>query len=114
MAEGNASFDVKYSGAGAQALVDKINTELEAAKTAHTAAINAWKTVKGKFTLSPASMAKLNSIDEEGGLDTEEFNKVVTSLENMISGVGNIDTSWQNVSAEIDSAIDTYFSGDKA
>lgn len=108
MAEGT-EFNVQYSGAGAKALVDKIYKELEAAKSAHTAAINAWKNVKGKFTLSASSTAKLNSIDEEGtGLDAEEFKKVVDSLENMIAGIGNINTSWQNVSTEIDSAIDTY------
>ena len=112
MAEGSTDFNVQYSGAGAKALVDKIEAELTAAKNAHTAAINAWRTVKSKFTLSSDSMAKLNSIDEEGtGLDAEEFQKVVTSLENMISGVGNINTSWQNVSSEIDSAIETYISG---
>ena len=108
MAEGT-DFNVQYSGAGAKALVDKINKELEAAKSAHTSAINAWKNVKAKFTLSASSTAKLNSIDEEGtGLDAVEFKKVVDSLENMIAGVGNINTSWQNVSTEIDSAIDTY------
>ncbi len=109
MAEGTTDFNVQYSGAGAKALVDKISAELEAAKTAHTSAINAWKNVKSKFTLSSDATAKLNSIDEEGtGLDAEEFKKVVDSLENMISGVGNINTSWQNVSTEIDSAINTY------
>ena len=111
MAEGT-DFNVQYSGAGAKALIDKVSAKLEEAKTAHASAVTAWRTAKGKFNLSSASMAKLNSIDdEEAGLDTIEFNKVVDSLVNMINGVGNIDTSWKNVSAEIDSAIDTYLSG---
>ena len=109
MAEGDVKdFKVQYSAAAAKGVVEKITKELEDAKTAHDAAINAWKIVKSKFTLSASSQAKLDSIDEAGGLDETEFNKVVQSLENMIKGVENIDTSWQNVSTEIDSAINTY------
>lgn len=111
MAEGT-DFNVKFTGSSAQALVNQINTELGNATTAHTNAVNAWKTVKSKFALNPATMAKLNSIDEEEtGLDTVEFQKVVTSLQNLMSGIGNINTTWQNAATEIDSAINTYING---
>ena len=111
MAEGT-DFNVKFTGAGAQALVTEINNQLALATQAHTDAVTAWRVVKSKFALNPATMAKLNSIDEEEtGLDTVEFQKVVTSLQNLMSGIGNINTTWQNVSAEIDSAVDTYING---
>ena len=108
MAEGT-DFNVKFTGSSAQALVNKINTELEAATTAHTNAVNAWKVVKSKFALSPSIMGKLNSVDEgENALDTVEFKKVVTSLQNLMSGIGNINTTWQDVSKEIEAAVDAY------
>ena len=111
MAEGT-DFNVKFTGAGAQALVTEINNQLALATQAHTDAVTAWRVVKSKFALNPATMAKLNSIDEEEtGLDTVEFQKVVTSLQNLMSGIGNINTTWQNASAEIDSAVDTYING---
>ena len=105
-------FSVRYSGEAGKALADKISTELTAAETAHTKAINAWKIVKSKFTLNPATMNKLNNVDEgNDALDTVEFKKVKDSLENMITGVGNIDKSWQAVASVIDSAVDTYYNG---
>ena len=111
MAEGT-DFNVNFTGSSAQALVKEINNELAAATTAHENAVNAWRTVKSKFTLNAATMSKLNSIDEEEtGLDTVEFKKVVTSLQNLMSGIGNINTTWQNASTEIDSAVNTYING---
>ncbi len=108
MADG-ADFNVKFTGSGAQALVKAINTELEAATNAHTKAIEAWKTVKSKFSLSPGTMEQLNGVDEgEKALDTVEFKKVVTSLQNLISGVGNINATWQGVSKAIDDAVSAY------
>ncbi len=74
-----------------------------------------WDTIKTKFTLSPAIKAKLDSIGSgdgsgEGGTGTEaeEFNKITTSFNNLIESLGAIDSSWSNVSSDIENAINNY------
>ena len=105
------NFNLKYSTAKKEDVTRKIKETLAELKDDYNSAINSWETIKSKFTLDASIKNKLEEIGSANGEENiakTEFNKIVTSMDNLIASLGTIDTSWANISEQIKTAVTNF------
>ena len=101
----NNDFEVKYSGQVAKTLQEEITDRLTSAHDAYDTAVDDWNAISAKFTVDSEIEKEFENVTLTG---KGEVAKIFTEMNTLLSGINNIDTSWQSVAAEVKRALQTY------
>ena len=102
---GNDNFEFKYTGQAAKTLQEEVTDRLTEAHDAYNNAVDDWDKIREKFTVGADIESEFENVTLTG---KNEVAKIFTEMNTLLSGVNNIDTSWQQVAGEIKRALQTY------